>query len=133
YYGDKINWDNLLHWAHVTGNEFKIFTLLFLARKIIIADIPEVVMQKMRRSFLVNLFIYICYKIKDEDPIKIFIIREIIMQLANYKKFLKSLPTSVKDLYSVIAAFLYFYNDNMLSILKKVAKISKPITQRLCK
>ena len=123
HYGSKISWDSLLDFCRFSENKSEFFSLLIFARRAAKADIPEFVLSRMRRNAANPLLMYLCRNIDDRDFIKLFLIKNFVISLTDYKIFLKKPLRSIHRTYGIVVNYLQLYRPGIFRRVDKLVAI----------
>jgi len=100
YYGDKIGWDQFLLLLKSAKKEYKIITLLVLAKKIARADVPEIFLNKAKHNINVFMFILLCRRMRHDNVVGLLMVREIFLIHKRILPLIKNPRRLIKKLYN---------------------------------
>ena len=120
YYKDTISWDNLLSLAHSSKNEYVLYVFLLLAQKIVKADIPQVVMDKIRSHPGISLYSFLYRNTNYEAIIKLYFYKD-LLKLTDYRSFIGDPVKMAKSVYASMLSYLHVsYPEAFTYLIKRL-------------
>jgi len=119
-YGKQgMDWERLMSLTRELHNEYEVYTLLLMAQKMVRADIPEYVVQKMKRRFSVALYHWLCQSVTHGDCARLFLDRHIVRQLTAERRPLGFAAPNIRE---TLKSYLHLYCPKEFFAAKTVVR-----------